>query len=1536
MTSTSTSKGAIAVVGMAGRFPGARNIDEFWRNLREGVESLVHFSDEELAAAGVSRELLANPAYVKSGSPLDRACDFDAAFFGINPREAEVMDPQQRLFLECAWEAIEDAGYDVDRLPGPVGVFAGSSMNTYANAHLLANPAAVASVGPYQAMIGNDKDYLSTRVSYKLNLRGPGVTVQTACSTSLVAVHMACQSLLQGECDMALAGGVSVMFPQRTGYLYQDGMIFSPDAKVRPFDAKGKGIRAGEGVGIVVLKRLEDALAAGDSIRAVILGTAINNDGDNKIGFTAPSIDGQAEAIIAAQSRAGIDPGTIGYVEAHGTATPVGDPIEIAALTKAFRTRTQATGYCAIGSVKSNVGHLDAAAGVTGLIKAILSLQHGEIPPSLNFEEPNPQIDFANSPFFVNSALRKWSKSDIPRRAGVSSFGIGGTNAHAVLEEAPPREVRKPTADPQVLVLSARSAAALDSMAERLAKHLESNPNVDLGDVAYTLQVGRRVFEHRYALVAHDVQAAQAALASKERRRSAYVHCDAHDRDVVFMFSGQGSQYAQMGAQLYRSERVFRENFDVCADGFKRLLNVDLRELLFGDAAAASAAAEKLAETWLTQPALFAVEYALAQQWLSWGVTPKAMIGHSIGEYVAACIAGVFDLHTALELVAKRGELMQACVPGAMLSVPLAAAELRSYLPEDVEIAAINAPELCVAAGPIGAIESLELELERAGVLARRLRTSHAFHSASMQSAADQLIEYLRDRKLSAPTIPFVSNVSGGWITPEQATDPAYWGQHLRSTVRFADGVQTLVREIAPLFLEVGPGETLKLLARQSAPQLPQNHFFNSLPHPAKRQPELDFLLGALAHAWAVGAMIEWRSLHADRPARRVPLPTYPFESRRFCIERAPATLLASPVNLSQQRQPLESWGWLPSWQRSRPLAPRTQKLSGRWLVFVNETSTCAAIVAELQRRGLDVVTATPAHAYAVTGSDEYELVPDRREDYDRLLRDVLKAGQLDCILHLWSARADASGTDVQLGRTHGFYSLLYLAQALGDVERSSTLPVLVATTDQHRVIGDECVQLEQSLLAGPILVMSQDIPYVRGRGMDFTRTDWTAENAKKIASAAIGEALDDTHENLVAYRGGYRWTQTMSPIELQPTDEHPLLREGGVYFITGGTGGIGLALARNLAATLKAKLVLTSRAGLPPRDEWNSLLESEGTAPALKKRIGDVLALEKLGAEVLVVAADAADEAQMKLALEQANARFGKINGVIHAAGLPGIGILPMKQPAQVEAVLRPKVEGLLILDELLAGADLDFLMLCSSVNSAFGWSGTTDYTSANAFLDAFAQSGTARSTTRVLALNWGTWREVGMAADLAAARGDDDSENMRLAISPEEGAEVFRRALSSDYPQIFISPRPMPQVMAESALLLQHMRAAHSGEALPEANRPASIHERPNLNVDYAAPRSDDERALASVWSDLLGIQPIGIHDNFFELGGHSLLATRVLARVQSTFKVRLPMRALFDAPTVAQLVELVHAAQWTTSGQAEPNAASNENEMREEIEL
>ncbi|MGA3093739.1 MAG: type I polyketide synthase, partial [Terriglobales bacterium] len=928
---------AIAIVGMAGRFPGARNVAEFWQNLTKGVEAVRRLSDAELLGAGVSAEELAQPEYVKSGVVLEDLDRFDASFFGFSPKDASIMDPQHRIFLECAWEALEDAGHGPGSFQGSTGVYAGSGMNSYMIHNLLTNPRLVASAGLFLIrQTGNDKDVLATRVSYELDLHGPSISVQTACSTSLVAVHLACQGLLNQECDLALAGGVTIEFPHGRGYLYRDGEILSRDGHCRAFDADASGTVFSSGAGIVVLRRLEDALADRDTIHAVILGSAINNDGARKVGYLAPSVDGQSEVIAEALGVAGLTARDISYVETHGTGTKVGDPIEVKALTQAFRQGTEAKGYCGIGSLKTNIGHLDAAAGVAGLIKTVLALGHRQIPPSLHFRKPNPLIDFENSPFYVNGALREWKAEGGPRRAGVTSLGIGGTNAHVVLEEAPPAEKRAAAPKSyQLLTLSAKTPSALEQASQNLGAHLQAHPELPLPDAAFTLQMGRKAFVHRRTVVAATTEEATKLLAQPEAGRVCSGQAVGGQSGVVFMFSGQGSQYVNMGRELYETEPVFRAQLDDCAERLLPEFGVDLRALFYPSERDRAAVAEKLSHTSITQPALFSIEYALAQWWMAHGITPSAMIGHSIGEYVAACLAGVFSLEDGLRLSAIRGRLMGEMPSGSMLAVAAAAETLS--LPQELELGAINGPEQCVLSGPSDAIGRFAHELEKRSVSCRRLHTSHAFHSAMMDPVLESFRAHLAKVSLRAPGIPYLSNVTGTWIRAEEATDPGYWTRHLRHTVHFSQGLAELFGDPARIFLEVGPGQALTALARQHPGRAKTSKVLSSMRHPQEAVSDAAFLLSSVGQLWIAGLVVNWNAFHTGEKPHRVPLPTYPFERQRYWIE--PGGKLLAPLGgetaARAEAPQTEPWFHKRIWKKFPAATNASAAEPACWLLFV-------------------------------------------------------------------------------------------------------------------------------------------------------------------------------------------------------------------------------------------------------------------------------------------------------------------------------------------------------------------------------------------------------------------------------------------------------------------------------------------------------------------------------------------------------------------------------------------------------------------------
>ncbi len=881
----------IAIIGMAGRFPGAKNLEEFWCNLRDGVESITFFSDEEAIAAGTDPELLKNPAFVKAHGVLDDMELFDATFFDMSPRDAKLLDPQHRIYLECAWESLEDAGYNPETYVGRIGVYAGTSFSTYLLRNILPNKLVnFPTIDRLEMALTNHKDTMPMRVSFHMNLTGPSICVGTTCSTALVAVHLACQALWTYQCDMAIVGASFLRVPSKEGYLFQEGMIYSPDGHLRTFDIKSKGIVTGAGTGNVVLKLLSQALADGDNIHAVIKATALNNDGSTKVGYTAPSIGGQAEVISEAMSLAGVTAETMTFIETHGTGTELGDPVEIAALKKAFRmTASDADAlpkhYCGLASTKPNIGHLNHAAGIASLIKTILALKHKQIPPTINFETPNPKLGLEDSPFYINDRLSDWiPPPGLPRRAGVNGFGIGGTNAHVVVEEAPELEASGPSRAWQIILISAKTSTALDTLSANLARHLRQFPHLNLADLAYTLNVGRKPLPFRRMVLCQTLEQAATALESHDPKRITNSRYPGGERPVTFMFSGQGSQYVNMARELYNTEAVFRQHLDRCFEiGANQGLK--LREILYPNNELNDTANVQLQQTAVTQPALFAIEYALAQMWMTWGIYPESMIGHSIGEYVAACVAGVFSLEDALALVITRGRMMQEMPTGAMLSVALPEAEIVPLLGNDLALCVLNGPAQCVIGGETTAVDLLEQKLIAQSVDCRRLYTSHAFHSPMMAPMMATFTQQVAQMLRHPPQIPYISNVTGTWITPEQAMDPTYWAQHLRHPVRFAAGVQGLLQDPRRVLLEVGPGRTLSTLVKQQTTDPAAYTVLTSVRHPQENTADEAFLLNTLGRLWLAGILVDWPAFYTEQKRRRLPLPTYPFERKRYWID---------------------------------------------------------------------------------------------------------------------------------------------------------------------------------------------------------------------------------------------------------------------------------------------------------------------------------------------------------------------------------------------------------------------------------------------------------------------------------------------------------------------------------------------------------------------------------------------------------------------------------------------------------------------------
>lgn len=1478
---------AVAVIGMAGRFPGARDLNEFWHNLRNGVESVTILSAREAAATGKSATLLNDPNFVVAEGLLEDIDKFDAAFFGFNPREAEILDPQHRFLLESAWEALENAGYSAEGYQKPIGLYAGVSSPTYLFDNLATNPELIQSFGLGQVMLGNSVDFLTTRVSYKLNLKGPSYVIQSACSTSLVAVHVACQSLLNGECDIAVAGGVSINSQQGRGYIYREGGIASKDGHTHAFDASGTGTVGGNGVGLVVLKQLTAALADGDYIHAVIRGSSINNDGSAKIGYTAPSVEGEARAIAEALSISGVDAETITFIEAHGTATPLGDPIEIEALKKVFSSRTRKKNFCGLGSVKTNIGHLDAAAGVAGLIKTILALKHKIIPPSLNFQTPNPKIDLENSPFYVNTSTREWESKGSPRRAGVSSFGVGGTNAHVILEEAPPRQPSADSTPYQLLTLSAKTTAALDLMTTNLVAYLEANRDVNLADLAYVYHVGRKHFSHRRAVVCRNVEDAIETLESRVTNHVLNGSCEAENTPVVFMFPGQGAQYVNMGRELYESVPAFREPLDTCF----QFLEPDLRSIIFPTAEASADAERQLEQTSNTQIALFVIEYSLAKMLEQWGIKPAAIIGHSIGEYVAACLAGVFSLEDGLRLVATRGRLMGSVERGAMCSIPLPAAEVSAMLGPKLSLASINSASLCVASGPLPEIIQLEERLLQKEIPSRRLHTSHAFHSAMVEPVVKPFFEVLRSVKLNRPRVPYISNLTGTWITAEAATDPYYWTRHLRQTVQFADGLNEL-KKTGAVLLEVGPGRVLSSLAKQNGHGAATPKAFSCLRHATEPESDIAFLLHTLAHLWLRGVNVNWRNFHARERRQRVPAPSYPFERRRFWVE-ARTTLAAPQVQSAreQKKADVAEWFYVPSWKRSSLQPVSTQ--DDECLVF----SAADGLAHELEKRLTErkhCVVVTAGERFGKLGDQKFAIDPRSQRDYELLLNELRSSGFVPRqIIHLWNI-APGRVERIEEASYHGFYSLLFLVQAFTSVYPAEPVRISVAATGLHDVTGDEVLMPERATITGVCKVTPQEHSNIHCRTIDITTA------TENVIDNLLLEFGSPSTETTIAYRGTHRWVQIFEPTS--PTkiaDQSSCFRRHGVYLLTGGLGRLGLMLAEELARSAEAKLILTGRSAFPEKHEWEHWLATHAEQDPVSLAIRQLKAIEELGAEIMIAQADVANEEEMQHLVAHALERFGRIEGVIHAAGVVGDKFLRTIRETDVEDcenIFKAKVEGVVVLERVLRQVQPDFILLMSSLAAVLGGLGFASYAAANCFMDAFALRRSRENGTRWLSINWDGWHP-----------GDAGKQN-KSGITPGEGVKVFRQIfLHSRTPQLVVSTSDLQTRLGRWIKLesLQDLPVHDEGPA-------PNFYRRPELNNTFVAPVSELELQIAAIWRTLLGIEQVGADDNFFELGGHSLLAIQLAARLRQDFHVEIPIRTLFESPTIQALASAIENEQ------------------------
>lgn len=1550
----------IAITGMSGRFPGAVNIDEFWENLEKGVESITFSTEDKVPAPGLPPGVESQSDYVDAFGRVPEKEFFDSSFFGYLPDEARVMDPQIRMLHECVWEALEDSGYNPETYPGLIGLYAGSGngFNWELNVFLTEQQTEL-DIDPFFSSLIRRNDFLTASISYKLNLRGPSLTVFNACTTSLTAVHEACQALLSGECDMAAAGGVSVDFRLNKGYIYRAGGPLSPDGHSRPFDAMGKGTVGAEGAGVVILKPLDSALQDRDHIYAVIRASFLNNDGHRKVGFTAPSVEGQAEAIRHALASANVPPESIGYIEPHGTGSLLGDPVEFEALRRVFGSGPGK--FCVLGALKSNTGHMDTAAGIASLIKAALVIKHRKIPGSIHFQSPNPALDFDKSPFIIHKETKEWTNDKYPLRAGVNGFSVGGTNVHVILEEAPEPEPSIPGREYQLFCISARTGHALERMTVNLTDYFkripDSAPGTGLADIAYTLQVGRKTFSHRRAWVCRSASEAADILSTPQANRYKTMASGKgkEKHTVIFMFPGQGAQYVDMGKQLYLHEPLFRDTLDSCFAMAKELTGKDLKEILF-PARSGPDAATRINQTENAQPLLFFIEYALALVLQSWGIEPDVMIGHSIGEYAAACLGGVFSLEEAIQLVLLRGRLMQEMPHGSMLSVSLtgenAVEAIKSF--PNVSLAAQNAPDLSVLSGPAPDIDALEKELTANGVECRRLHTSHAFHSVLMDPILERFREVLKVVHYNPPIKPYVSNITGKIADEATVSVPGYWSRHLREAVDFTDGVQVLLDMPNPLFIEVGPGKTLgSYIRRHPHGNNPgETGIMNLMRQPNEEMPDHRFLLERAGELWLYGVNLDWERIHEGQHRHRVSLPVYPFERIKYPVEANPVDTLftMSPGHPEERKGDLSDWFHCPSWKRA-PLSPGDPYRGNRdWVVFIDEHDTGKPLADKIRAASGRVIIVRPGSGFEEKEHEkeqekepglEYVINPRDEEHYNRLFDTLAKKQILPGrIVYMWELAVEDGHYDIVNVNVddnvnvnvndnvndnvddnvddnvydtgsgdlllNGYSNLLSIARSIGKTMTRQPVHLFVLTNRMQDVLGEDATVPLKSVVLGPVRVIPREFENISCRSIDVlfpagTGNTSPAENTgdrminNRIWEDVLTECSFHSSHPEVAYRGTLRWVKSREPVNIPLPRQQVYPRKDGVYLVTGGLEGTGYILAQYLAVTYGCVLILTGPVEIGHNGVFHESKDKKENIDVPTQRLAQ---LKTTGAPVRYITVDIADALDFKTKLAAVEKETGTLTGIIHTAGHHDSNhTITGRGPMDHRQILALDIRAALVLDRIAYRREVEFFFTASSLDSALGARGQVAECAANGFLHAFAsfkqrQEG---NITRFASVGWDVWQESAVEA-----------KGMKHRVSPNESIEIFKRALGFSFPVLDISALDIQSPVPSDT------PAPETEPGEDEREFGPVLMERPELTTPYQPPVTDTEKALAEVWQNFFGIGRLGIDDDFFELGGDSLKATVLISKIHRQWNIKLPLADFYQFPTIKELAPRLGQSQ------------------------
>lgn len=1492
----------VAIIGMSGKFPGADNVDQLWENLMKEVESISFFTENELKEAGVSENLYRDSNYINAKGYIKGAEFFDFEFFGYSPIEAQIMDPQIRLFHQVVYNALEDAGYPPEKYNEQIGLFCGATSNFLWEVKNKFENSSVNDNSLLKDLL-SDKDLLSMRISYCLNLSGPSVTLFNACSTSMVSIHMACRALIGGDCGIALAGGISLANNKKEGYLFEEGMTVSSDGHTRAFSDNGRGFVPGNGCGVVVLKLLEDAITDGDHIYAVIKGSSINNDGKRKIGFSAPSVEGQCDVIKSALKISEVDPATISYVECHGSATAVGDPIEIEALKRAYDVKS--LGSIAIGTIKTNIGHLDAAAGVSGIIKTSLCLKHKIIPASLFYNKSNPNIDFENSPFYVNTKTKDWQNSKHLLRAGVNSFGQGGTNVHAILEEVPKIEPSSEGREYKLLLISGKTLTAADNNTISLGLYLRKHPDINLADAAYTLQVGRQCFKNRRMFLCRNIEEGIKILECTDGIKANSIK--EGKSNIVFMFPGQGSQYVNMGRELYEKESYFRNEFDKCFEIFKRYENYDIKDVLYPHINSDSV--KDIDKTSITQPVLFIFEYVLARMLMNLGVRPDCMIGYSIGEYTAACIAGVFTFEDALRLLLVRGKLMECEPDGSMLSVPLNEKELLPFLDETISLAVVNGAS-CIISGEKVKIDIFEEKMKSQKILCMRIGVSHAGHSKNMSVILDEFAKEFKQVKLNIPLIKYISGITGNWIKDSEATSWEYWVNHIVKTVRFSQGVLKLAEKESVIFIEIGPGRDLGSMIRRHI-EKKTHHIVNLIRNNQMKISDLKYFTQRLGELWLYGVNINWANYYIDERRLRIPLPGYNFDNQKF-ETTIDVSKIANDLfkryrkDYVKIKHNISDWYNSPSWKSSPLLdtiSSKNASTKNTYLMFVTNDSLSIEFSNMLKKIGHVFFEVKIGNSFSVDGNIIY-INPENDSDYI-LLCDTLKKCEfkVDRLLHLWSygCNSDCCFDSVNhIEVVRGYKSTLKIIQLLESILMIDC-KIIHITSNMNNVLGLEQVYAERSMLKPLLITISQET------GL-FTKlfdidNDIDKSKIEMIIKMIISDYESEDNNKFIVYRNGIRWRETYEQLNLGVIDKSGAFKKGGIYILTGGFGRIGLDIAEYIGKEYKAKLVLVSRSIFPPREDWESWIINNPSNDKTTTRIKLFQEIELAGGQIFVHNCDVSDSVSMECIFNQTEQNIGAINGVFHLAGVVESKYnLPINNITQevIDEHFRAKLDGVVVLNKLLKSRNVDFCLITSSMSTILGGMKLGAYGASNIYMNSYVSNIADKSIPWLLVC----------IHEWTSSRYDDVKDEKRFCNISEEKKNRLESILQihnkgvSYVIEFSEDIEDAASIWVNNNLLLTHIE----GISKEQESGNFAKYNRPHLTYDYVEPSTEIEKKIALLWRGFFKYERIGILDDFFELGGDSLKAMTILAHLQKEFSFRITVKDFFDRPNIKLLSEYI----------------------------